>query len=1104
MESSSKRRKLNNAGSGLKHQNLIDFQSPDATRLSSSSIFTLQTDELLKSAKVDYDKALKGVDAQLHQLKTIIESAEPHDPIPITQATATFEKTHRITIPYPEPRPAKDAPYKLAFAKPAQCNVVGSYVFRTMTRHQARYCVDMVVQMPRSLFQDKDFQDMRYFYRRAYYIAVLAATIREESGMNVEFEFLHDNRLLPVLLLTPIAEAQDQDDANVTKKNSKAKAKDYAIRIIPCAPESIFPASKLTPASACNRQADDGDAKSPTPFYNSTLKAESTYISYLRVLTKAKNECPGFVDACVLGRIWLQQRGFGSAIAQGGFGHFEWSLMVALLMQSGGRNGQGSLSTSLSAMELFKAAIQFLSETDFNGAKPVVLGKAAGAADGGARDAGPAMLDPKTHLNILHKATPWSTALLHRYAKTTTELLADDAADKFAPIFIVKANVLAELYDAVFEINSADITKSASSDGGGAVWANSHDIYKVLKKAYGPRAELIHIQQPAAKPWSLAFKGSKPQPTLVVGVIFNGPQMAVQLEKGPPAEDARDAARFRQFWGDKAELRRFQDGSILECVDWSARHALGICEEMTRYVLARHVKLFEAEIAFYGDAFVHALVDFAHTDKAAFDAVRRAFLTFESDVRNLDDLPLSIRQIAPVSPMARYTSITPPLIGAHTGRLAPVDVNLFFEHSTKWPENLVAIQEAKIEFLLDMDRRLAAAHDNITTHLGRDNRDLGDENLAYLDVVYDSGAAFRVRIYCDLEGILLDQQVKSKHLDAYIRNAADDALARFRWQFHVLPLHTTALATACTRLPALSPAIRLVKQWFARHKLASHFSHELIELFVLHVFLHAYPWATPSSGTTGFLRTLDFLARWDWRDEPLIIDTAGDMTNDERASIAKDLAVWRNRDPNMNHLTLFVATSSDHSGEAYTRAGPSRLIASRMTMLAKAASKLIKAEDYHIDPVDLFDTNLQDYDVLFHLSPKAIREVNRAAQGSSSASSKFKNLDGATGQQPLPVRAAPVAVLMEELQRVYEGTLVFFHGAAAAEEDEDDTIIGAIWNPKLKRTKFRAGLPYNFHAVGDEGEVEVNKQAVLCEIARIGGAMFKKIEEVEEEEEEEG
>lgn len=37
------------------------------------------------------------------------------------------------------------------------------------------------------------------------------------------------------------------------------------------------------------------------------------------------------------------------------------------------------------------------------------------------------------------------------------------------------------------------------------------------------------------------------------------------------------AAKFRQFWGEKAELRRFQDGNIAEAVVWE----VGLAERHT-------------------------------------------------------------------------------------------------------------------------------------------------------------------------------------------------------------------------------------------------------------------------------------------------------------------------------------------------------------------------------------------------------------------------------------------------------------------------------------------------------------------------------------------
>ena len=83
MESSSKRRKLAHADSGIKHNGLIDFASRKATQVSTASTFMLQTDELLTKTKLDYTKALKDVDAHLHRLKGAIESIPPHDPVPV-------------------------------------------------------------------------------------------------------------------------------------------------------------------------------------------------------------------------------------------------------------------------------------------------------------------------------------------------------------------------------------------------------------------------------------------------------------------------------------------------------------------------------------------------------------------------------------------------------------------------------------------------------------------------------------------------------------------------------------------------------------------------------------------------------------------------------------------------------------------------------------------------------------------------------------------------------------------------------------------------------------------------------------------------------------
>ena len=63
------------------------------------------------------------------------------------------------------------------------------------------------------------------------------------------------------------------------------------------------------------------------------------------------------------------------------------------------------------------------------------------------------------------------------------------------------------------------------------------------------------------------------------------------LDRGPSADDPT-ALEFREFWGDKSNLRRFMDGAVCEAVVWTAenacdkRHVLG---EIVSYILHRLV-----------------------------------------------------------------------------------------------------------------------------------------------------------------------------------------------------------------------------------------------------------------------------------------------------------------------------------------------------------------------------------------------------------------------------------------------------------------------------------------------------------------------------------
>ena len=1078
-------------------------------------------------------------------------------PPQILDATLELEKTHGVKVPFPVPGPPQGCPYKVSFLRPAQFNVVGSYVSKTMVRSRTDHVVDMVLVIPSDILQEKDYLNLRYFYKRAYYLARIAASLQERLGSHVElfYDYLNDNPLVPVLSIKPRRITPETSAVHGTKEKGEGLAGSvpgYCIRLMPCAPTGFFPQQKLT-ATAASIRNDNSDKEgsklgpSPTPFYNSTVKSESTFFSYLRLLRQTEKACISFRDASILGRIWLQQRGFGSSISEGGFGHFEWAALMAILQQTGGRKGQALLSASLNSTQLFKAMIQYLAETDIL-QTPCILGQSR-EPTGSISEAGPVIYDSARNLNIVFKMSPWSAALLRRFAKWTHALLTDSSSDHFRPTFISKADHPAHLFDLCVKVEFSPGPSESVFSLRGRNWALDTKLFATLKKALGRRAQLIHSADLyTISPWTICEHPPSKSPGVLVGVLFDAVHMSRQVDYGPPAENKEEAAKFRRFWGEKAELRRFKDGSILETLIWDSASSFELCEEIVRYVVGRHLgdEVALKQLKFYGNG-LSPLVPLKPTDGPAFSVSRQAFEVFERDIRGLDDLPLHIRQLVPICPELRLSSTVPPTLGSAKAGPTPMDVVIFFEASGKWPDNLAAIQRAKVAFLLKIGRLLEEAKaDQITTHIRLVDAHHDSENFACLDVLYPSGVAFRLQIQSDLEESLLDSQTRDKTLDHHTRTESATLLSNFRRSYNCLPLHTQAIRTHATRFPALSPTIRLLKSWFDSHKLSIHFSPDLIELFALHTFLTPYPWDTPSSPSTGFLRTLLFLARWDWRSEPLVVDTASSLgTHQEdmldaggsnpvdRSVVATRLEAWRKIDPVMDRTVLFVATNHDASGTAHTSIGgepyPCKVVATRMTTLARSAYRVTRDANPSLDDESaraLFVPSLGDYDFLARLNRKVLRQCSRiyavdvvaaddrTDDGDEAGGEKevilrprFKNLDLHTGQIPLPAGTHPARILVLQLQKVYGDTVVFFHGA------EDDTVIGAIWNPRVQRRSFRANLPRSYRPASggwpgetggnsDDGDdddddddvVEVNREGLLAEVARIGGDLVDRIE----------
>lgn len=84
-------------------------------------------------------------------------------------------------------------------------------------------------------------------------------------------------------------------------------------------------------------------------------------------------------------------------------------------------------------------------------------------------------------------------------------------------------------------------------------------VMKVLRKGLDKRIHAILPIHDESKTWAINEDCSSGDQGFKFGLVLN-PEYALDiLDKGPQS-NLPEAEEYRQFWGSKAELRRFQDG----------------------------------------------------------------------------------------------------------------------------------------------------------------------------------------------------------------------------------------------------------------------------------------------------------------------------------------------------------------------------------------------------------------------------------------------------------------------------------------------------------------------------------------------------------------
>ncbi|KAJ3330849.1 Nucleolar protein 6 [Blyttiomyces sp. JEL0837] len=1120
------------------------------TDLFQSNLFKLQIDELLKEVTLDYVKS-GPLDRALHKIKEILDGCKDVPEMLLADAVKTLQKKG-IQIPFPHPAPDPDAKYKFGFVKPTKVFIAGSYLLKTLAKNPRGINVDVAVEMPQSIFTDKDHVNHRYFYKRAFYLSVIASELKSQSKklpVEISFTSWNGDRRKPIIELKSKADGSDNDFSKLG----------VTIRIIPTLPQSVFSASKLAPArnnvrlssasasAAGNDTAVDTGAKMPpTPRYNSALLIDTCLPAHLNLMHHHLSQCTALKDAIVLGKVWMTQRGFLDS-----FGSFVLSMIMGYLLRGGDTGKTGiRLSNSFSSYQLIKLTIEFLANHNFD-EEPIFMtqnGRPLDDPDFGIdafkKHFDVVIVDPSGRLNLAAFISRPTLDQVQYEARASLALFEDVGADRFEPLFLKNLNTPLFYSDTILRITAAPIVFPAYKPSVELDFPCRRDflayfIPRLLRKGLKTRAKVIVVYPYEKETWAI---NTKPDISTVsflpitIGLVLDPDSSIRIVELGPISDDKAEINDFRRVWGNKSELRRFKDGTIAESVVWDTDGSLQdrslITGRMSQYLISRHVGIEIENILCWGgqlEAFLKELggATAEASRRGTFQNAIEAFNTFAKEVKGLDGLPLSINRVIPCHPGLRYTSVFIPQ-PLPTGDAAltqsfkvsgPIlrdhmNVVIEFESSLRWPSDLEALQQMKLAFYIKIAELMSAEYPGTTALVSKPTPE-DVVGSGFVDVTSPFGYTFRVRIKAGVEtqiaksvvtapGMMASQNKREKQI-------AEETLEAMETLHYRVPYHASRMQNMCLRFPFLQGTVRLLKRFVSSHLLSRQFSEEALELIAARVFMDPSPFADPpASSWLGFLRVLSFLKSWDWKAEPLVVEyEQGEFTADLRQAVTARFERARNGASGDGvHAPMRIVTLEDLDGTWWTADSPNEVILKRLKAVATASLNLLEQDVLSSSDREIariFATPNSGYDFIVRLDvtrlPRYRQSISFDPDVLPQQKTRFKNL-AHLGKDPIVKflqEFDPVDLLIEDIKSAFGDALTIFHDKYGGD------VLAIIWNRKVMTPQsWKVNVPFNTRVtLVDESAsgkkkskekdntpmAEPNWVAIAAEIARLGSGL---------------
>jgi len=566
---------------------------------------------------------------------------------------------------------------------------------------------------------------------------------------------------------------------------------------------------------------------------------------------------------------------------------------------------------------------------------------------------GPVMLDPTMAYNYLGDVSPNHMKLLQFHATKGLEGLKVSKTS-FAYTFMKNCRFWNQ-WDMYVKI---PVKNSSSSKD---EWESSvRCLVGKLELALGNRIRRIRVMstgngdlsleknEPEQIPSAVVDKNStykrpiylppSQRAETILGIAINTETSQRLVDRGPPSDHIQEVKSFIKLWGEKAQLRRFKDGAIVQAVVWNddegesryqnqVKFQGGFVQKILRHIVRLHHTKEQIEFSLpnlisvvdgisskqqSSTQLADPLLAHQHVMKA-FDSLSTFLrqstqpLQYRQQNQISLEIPLAIDAVEPLSPCLRYSELFPPTphpsLGGPSSSVKkisgaimsdPVLIQIRFGASSKWPSDLKAIGAAKTAMLI----QLANAIEGIDN-----NKDFGGPLQVtpnYLDLGY-RGYCFRILVRADPEIKMLKGLVQPS-------SVASSLLQKLTKVHTIGAKHHSMLHAVHTLHPSSAGVARMAKRWIANHMLSGLIPIEAIELMVAKVYSDdETPLETPSTVTTGFLRFLYLLAHHDWFSEPLIVDPRGHITDNDWDEINLQFEKARGKNREGGHPMYIVA-----------------------------------------------------------------------------------------------------------------------------------------------------------------------------------------------------